>query len=178
MKDGVDIQVDRHQPTGKAPQGCRRHRRPAKHHCGDPTGWPAGPRIRACQGKSSSYLHPVPLHADTRARKNDGGVRMPGCAGTAHLSDSSPRQPSPPAATVIRWEDIARLTAAGINKQFREASVRYRDHVLAGDGMARAGEERAVAVDRILMPAPCGLPREVALRAKRESESSCPQALR
>jgi len=71
----------------------------------------------------------------------------------------------------------ARLTAAGINKQFQEASVRYRDHVLAGDGTARAGEERAAAVDRSLMPAPCGLPREVALRAKRESERLYPQAL-
>lgn len=49
---------------------------------------------------------------------------------------------------------------------------------LAGDVMARAGEELAAAVDRILMPAPCGLPREVVLRAKRESESVDPQALR
>ena len=38
--------------------------------------------------------------------------------------------------------------------------------------MARAGEELAAAVDRILMPAPFGLPREVVLRAKRESKSS------
>ena len=72
----------------------------------------------------------------------------------------------------------ARLTAAGINTQFQEASVRYRDHVLAGDGTARAGEERAAAVDRIPMPAPCGLSRAVVLRAKRESESFYPQALR
>ena len=44
--------------------------------------------------------------------------------------------------------------------------------------MARAGEELAAAVDRILMSAPCGLPREVVLRAKRESESFHPQDLR
>lgn len=79
----------------------------------------------------------------------------------------------------------ARLTAAGIKKQLQEASDRYRDHALAGDDhalagddLARAGEELAAAVDRILMPAPCGLPREVVLRAKRESESVDPQALR
>lgn len=72
----------------------------------------------------------------------------------------------------------ARLTAAGIKKQLQEALDRYRDHALAGDDMARAGEELAAAVDRILMPAPCGLPREVVLRAKRESESVDLQALR
>jgi hypothetical protein len=72
----------------------------------------------------------------------------------------------------------ARLTAAGIKKQLQEASDRCRDHALAGDDMARAGEELAAEVDRILMPAPCGLPREVVLRAKRESESVDPQALR
>jgi hypothetical protein len=72
----------------------------------------------------------------------------------------------------------ARLTAEGIKKQLQEASDRDRDHALAGDDMARAGEELAAAVDRILMPAHCGLPREVVLRAQRESESVDPQALR
>ena len=72
----------------------------------------------------------------------------------------------------------ARLTVEGIKKQLQEASDRYRDHALAGDDMARAGEERAAAVDRILMPAPCGLSRAVVLRAKRESDSVDPQALR
>ena len=77
-----------------------------------------------------------------------------------------------------RWEGEARLTATRIKKVLQEASDRYRDHALAGDDMAQAGVELAAAVDRILIPAPCGLPRDVVSRAKRQIDSVDPEESR
>ena len=66
----------------------------------------------------------------------------------------------------------ARLTAAGIKKQLQEASDRHRDHALAGDDMARAGEELAAAVDRISLTPSMNAESQLCLRDGRRVDIS------
>ena len=58
------------------------------------------------------------------------------------------------------------LTRAEIVKLLNQASERYGNHRKAGDDMAKAGEELSATVRRIVVPAPCGIPRNRVLEEK------------
>lgn len=60
-------------------------------------------------------------------------------------------------------------TKAAIVKQLSNALERYHDQQQAGADMIVAGEELAAAVERIVIPPPCALPRETVLRERSTS---------